>query len=525
MSDNTRSSPTDGKPCPCKRISAALADMRLTIVLMALGIALLFFASLTSAGYSVDVAGKAYFGSLIAIWQYPAEWPVGSVLSIFWLPLPGGPLVAAAAVVNLIFAGLKMHARSPNGLAFAGLALTHVGVITVLIGYVALYAALILTGFAQATNIVIAGCTMTVAGLALLFAPELVRFMRSRVKDVPAPEASLSKRRLNRSWVFSPITGILIGILSYFVYGSVRLAHLYEDTDLELMPLILYVPALAVFCYYWVKGDNGNEVHRRMAFPLLAAAITMHTILPVCLALVRMRPPVTDLHSSLVTAGWVGALIAYYIERRRKDGIAGFAAALVGTATLLLSHFFADTNLTGVLNPAIDSTLWLALHVCTISIGYGAVLVAVVIANMKLAGSFRNAPLNRARDATGTIRAALVVGLIFCAAGTLMGGLWAERAWGRFWGWDPKENAALMLILWCALVLHARRGGLASDVGFARLSAAGGIVLACSWAGTNLLGAGLHCYGFAQGGAWLLGIYTVAQLALIVAARKVKTQN
>ena len=520
MPDNTRSCSPDGAGCLFKRLSAAFADMRLTITLLCLGVALLFFATLTGAAYGEELSSQAYFGSLIAIWQYPAEWPAGHVLSTFWLPLPGAPLLAAAALLNLLFAGWKNRRRA-HGLSGIGLALTHVGVLTVLAGY----AVLLFSGSVHATPVVVSGSALIVVGLVLHFFPEFWYFISHREKAPPTAEVLSPVRQLNRNWIFAPLMGIFVGAIAYFTYGPDKLARIYMDTELELMPLVLYIPALAVFCIHWMRGKNSNELHRRIGFPLLSAAITMHTILPTALAFIRMRPPVTDLHSTLIVAGWVGALLAYYVERQRKDGIAGSAAVIIGTVTLLFSHFCATADFSGALNPMIDSRLWLALHVCTITAGYGAVLVAVVLANMRLVKSLAGISEDRARGMTSAIRSALATGLIFCTAGTLLGGLWAERAWGRFWGWDPKENAALMLVLWCAIVLHARRGNLAGEKGFAQLAAAAGLVLAWSWVGTNLLGSGLHSYGFTQGNAWFLGIYAIAQVALILAARKAKKQN
>jgi ABC-type transport system involved in cytochrome c biogenesis permease subunit len=80
--------------------------------------------------------------------------------------------------------------------------------------------------------------------------------------------------------------------------------------------------------------------------------------------------------------------------------------------------------------------------------------------------------------------------------GTVLGGIWADQSWGRFWGWDPKENGAVLIVLWNALILHARWCGLVKDRGVAVLAVFGNVVTAWSWYGTNQLGIGLHAYGF-----------------------------
>jgi ABC-type transport system involved in cytochrome c biogenesis permease subunit len=90
-------------------------------------------------------------------------------------------------------------------------------------------------------------------------------------------------------------------------------------------------------------------------------------------------------------------------------------------------------------------------------------------------------------------------GLCFTFLGTMLGGIWADQSWGRFWGWDPKENGALLIILWTAITLHARLAGYIKDFGVAVFAIIGTMVVMLSWFGVNLLGVGLHSYGFTEG--------------------------
>jgi hypothetical protein len=99
----------------------------------------------------------------------------------------------------------------------------------------------------------------------------------------------------------------------------------------------------------------------------------------------------------------------------------------------------------------------------------------------------------------------------------VLGGLWADDSWGRFWGWDPKENGALMIVLWNALVLHARWGKMISERGLACLAVFGNIITAWSWFGVNQLGIGLHSYGFSDGLTIGLIAFVATQLAVIAA--------
>ena len=109
----------------------------------------------------------------------------------------------------------------------------------------------------------------------------------------------------------------------------------------------------------------------------------------------------------------------------------------------------------------------------------------------------------------------LQLGVLLLASGTILGGVWANYSWGRFWGWDPKENGALLIVLWNALILHARWGGLVRDRGIANLAVFGNIVTSFSWFGVNMLGIGLHSYGFMDAAFKWLVAFVASQVVII----------
>lgn len=97
----------------------------------------------------------------------------------------------------------------------------------------------------------------------------------------------------------------------------------------------------------------------------------------------------------------------------------------------------------------------------------------------------------------------------------MLGGLWADDSWGRFWGWDPKENGALLIVIWNAIMLHARYGKMVRSRGFAVMAVAGNIVTAWSWFGVNQLSVGLHSYGFTQSATFWLLVFVGTQFAVL----------
>jgi cytochrome c biogenesis factor len=107
---------------------------------------------------------------------------------------------------------------------------------------------------------------------------------------------------------------------------------------------------------------------------------------------------------------------------------------------------------------------------------------------------------------------------LFSFVGTILGGIWADQSWGRFWGWDPKENGALLIVLWCATMLHARWGGLVRERGLAAMAVFGNIITSFSWFGVNMLGVGLHSYGFMDQALVALYSFIGSQLAIMALA-------
>jgi len=166
----------------------------------------------------------------------------------------------------------------------------------------------------------------------------------------------------------------------------------------------------------------------------------------------------------------------------------------------------------------LDTNFWLTMHVTTIIMGYAAGLLAAALGHVYVFGRVLRI---RAKDAqlyatiTRMTYGVLCFGLLFSITGTVLGGVWANESWGRFWGWDPKENGALMICLWLLALLHARAAGYIRELGLNVGAVFGGMVLAFSWWGVNLLGVGLHSYGFTSGTLNILIVFYVIEALVL----------
>ena len=119
------------KKSPLGKLFELFCSLRLTVTLLALSIALVFFGTLDQVHIGIYGAQQKYFEHVLAIWQYPHQWPLGSSLSWLHFPIPGGYLVGPLLIVNLVCAHLRYFRLSWRK---AGIALIHVGVVLLLVG-------------------------------------------------------------------------------------------------------------------------------------------------------------------------------------------------------------------------------------------------------------------------------------------------------------------------------------------------------------------------------------------------------
>ena len=293
--------------------------------------------------------------------------------------------------------------------------------------------------------------------------------------------------------------------------------YLFNQIEPFYRAMGLYVLATLLACGSWA---GWGRPLRRSAFWLLVVALIIHTIGLGSRMYLQERPPVTNLYSSAVFIGWITVVIGLILERVFRDGIGAACAGIIGYATLIIAHHLAESGDTlEMLQAVLDTNFWLATHVVVITAGYSAMFLAGMLALLYVVrGLFRSLPPEEARSLPRVVYGVICFATLTSFVGTVLGGIWADQSWGRFWGWDPKENGALLIVLWCAIVLHARTGGFVGDRGLIVMALFGNIVTSFSWFGVNMLGVGLHSYGFMEHAfPWLVG-FMLSQVAMMALA-------
>jgi ABC-type transport system involved in cytochrome c biogenesis permease subunit len=279
--------------------------------------------------------------------------------------------------------------------------------------------------------------------------------------------------------------------------------------------MVIYVAALLLVFASWLWLP---ELLQGSALALLLAGAVIHTGGLVSRVILQGRPPVTNLYSSAVFVGWGAVVLGIFLERMYRKGFGTAVAASAGFASLIVAHHLTgDGDTMEMMRAVLDSNFWLATHVTTITIGYSGTFLAGAIA---IAWALRKHLAPNLLPATDKTLVSMAYGVIcfalfFSFIGTVLGGIWADQSWGRFWGWDPKENGALLIVLWNAIILHARWGGYVRDRGIMTMAIFGNVITSLSWFGVNMLGVGLHSYGFMDKAFWSLSAFIGSQLLLM----------
>jgi ABC-type transport system involved in cytochrome c biogenesis permease subunit len=306
---------------------------------------------------------------------------------------------------------------------------------------------------------------------------------------------------------------------------------------LFIATVLFWIAMFAGFLFFlFPHGRKASRWTYRVTWTLSGLALFFLIASIVARVFIMRRPPVTSLFETFPFVAAVAIALSLFLERRSRQGVALLSAALLGTLLLSIANrYAADGDTMQMLVAVLNSNFWLSTHVICITTGYAACVLSGAIAHIRLArGAWTPypSPATRAslREVDRMVYGTLAFGLLFSFIGTVLGGIWADQSWGRFWGWDPKENGALLIVIWCAILLHAKQWGVIRETGMAAGAVLGAVIVSLAWQGVNLLNVGLHSYGFTTGAALKLFGYIGAEILfllviwLVTAIRAQKTK-
>jgi ABC-type transport system involved in cytochrome c biogenesis permease subunit len=308
-------------------------------------------------------------------------------------------------------------------------------------------------------------------------------------------------------------------------YGKVQLEVNFYRGDYFTRALVAFLAAFVVLCASWL-APRARSLGKAV-FGLTAIGTVLVVVGVTLRCIIRSRPPVSTLYETILFITGCCAIVLLVIEWIQRQRIALALAPVMGAAGMFLAmkYELKEATLAGDTMPSLvavlDTNFWLATHVTSITLGYAAGLLAAALGNLWLIGKMvglKRGDKEFYRTLSRMTYGVVCFGLFFSVVGTILGGVWANYSWGRFWGWDPKENGALLICLGEIFILHARMGGYAREHGLAVLTALNGLCVAFSWWHVNNLGVGLHAYGKTEGVLRALYTYYGIGLAIVVAS-------
>ena len=297
----------------------------------------------------------------------------------------------------------------------------------------------------------------------------------------------------------------------------------YYKRNYFMRALVLFLIAFIFSAFGWFgrEGKFGKVVQvSTIAFFGLALFYLSWGILH--RSLLMGRPPVGNLYDTIPFITLGATLVLGVAEWLTKRNLLISLGSALGVAGMFMAFRFEYGDATDHMDPLVavlKSNYWLATHVVTVTLGYSGGLMAcflsMVYVHLRLAGVIEDDKKFR-RFMTRAVYGIVCFTLLFSLVGTVLGGIWANDSWGRFWGWDPKENGALLIVLWSLIILHARLAGWMSDWGVHLSCIFFGAVVAFSWWHVNMLEVGLHSYGFIKGGSVIWLFYGACGIAFVV---------
>ena len=301
---------------------------------------------------------------------------------------------------------------------------------------------------------------------------------------------------------------------------QLRLEYFYNHFEAFYRAIWCYGIALVILIMAHLRKRGRALQYIGVAVAIVGLVFQAAGIVMRCM--IAGRPPVTNMYESIIWVSFAVSFFGMIFFVRYRAPMYLLAALPVTLIALLLVHQMPIAMPSSIdpLVPVLRDNFWLTIHVLTITLSYAAFALAMGFGHILLWRYARNPAAARA-DAPMHfwLYRVLQLGVLLLAAGTILGGVWANYSWGRFWGWDPKETWALIALLCYILALHGRLAGWWTQFGLAVASVVCFLAVLMAWYGVNfVLGKGLHSYGFGIGGETYVAIFVALDLLFVAFA-------
>lgn len=289
------------------------------------------------------------------------------------------------------------------------------------------------------------------------------------------------------------------------------LEHTYHKTQPFVWALLLSVIALGLA--FAVKTPWVGLAATGLVLALELAGMVLRIF-------ISGRAPITNMYETVMFSGFGALVLSYALTIWKKERLFLLGGLAYNVLCLMMMKFannMLDPSISPLV-PVLRDNFWLSTHVTTIILSYAALALSWIIANVVLVRqTFKGSTSSETRAQMEQIYTCMKVGVVLLSAGIILGGVWADYSWGRFWGWDPKETWSLIVLLVYMAILHGRYSNWITPARFAPLAAGAFMSVMMAWFGVNyILASGLHSYGFSEGGAIFLGTFFAAQTAFLV---------
>lgn len=295
----------------------------------------------------------------------------------------------------------------------------------------------------------------------------------------------------------------------YQISEKVRSEVLYNDFHPFRWAYVAYLMATLILLFIWIRNLNSGML---FAWFFVVLGFSLHIFGFAFRIYLAERPPVSNMYETVVWASWGAVLFSIILELIYKYKVMLLGGTLMGMFALIVAD-----SAPAILDPSLQpleavlrSNYWLIVHVMTITISYAAFLLAFGLGDLGLIYIALDEVKHdeKIKIITTGVYRAMQIGVAFLAPGIILGGVWADYSWGRFWGWDPKETWALIALLGYIIVLHARLVGWLKNFGIISAGVITFNLVIMAWYGVNfVLGAGLHSYGFGAGGVEYVALF------------------